>query len=178
MGHLDFSLSSVVLYALMAGAALPLYLLATARLPVFAGRNALQFLISVLVMMTFWLGVSFLWPGSSNPAPADMLVALMILAGATLLYLEAWALLSRGYTLGLLLTLLQAGRPLTGDELAHSYRGGDGLSWIMKHRLSGLVGAGLVKNKEGMITLTVFPGVFVAWLYKVGIAILGLHRTG
>ncbi|HVS26501.1 MAG TPA: hypothetical protein VHE58_04290 [Burkholderiales bacterium] len=178
MHHLDFSLSPVMLYALIAGTALPLYLLIIVRLPIVAERNAVQFLIGILVMIAFWGGAFLLWPGAGKATFGDIVAALMILCGLGLFYLEAWALLSRGYTLGLLLTLLKADRPLTEGELAQRYRGGEGLSWIMQHRLSGLIAAGLIKNQEGVLTLTAFPGVMVAWLYKISIGAIGLQRTG
>lgn len=178
MGPLDFSLPPVSLYALVAGGGLPVYLLAATRLPFTTGRNALQFLLSCLVMAVLWLCALFLWPGADTLYFGEIIVALIILAGASLFYLELWSLLSRGYTLGLLLTLLKADRPLAEDELARLYRGGEGLVWIMRHRLSGLVRAGLVKHQEDTLTLTVFPGVLVAWLYKISIATLGLRCTG
>ena len=167
-----------MLYALIAGTALPLYLLIIARLPVVAGRNAVQFLVGIFVMFALWGGTTLLWPGAVEPVFGDIAAAFMILCGSGLFYLEAWGLLSRGYTLGLLLTLLKAGRPLTEGELAQRYRCGEGLSWIMQHRLSGLISAGLIKNQEGVLTLTVFPGVMVARLYKISMAALGLQRTG
>ena len=132
MGSLDFSLSPVLLNAFFAVPALPLYLLVITRLPGTVGRNALQFLISFLVMVLLWAGASFLWPGAEKLTPPDIIVAIMTLVGAGLFYLEIWGLLSRGYTLGLLLTLLKAGRPLSEEELAHNYRNGEGLSWIMR----------------------------------------------
>ena len=178
MEHLDFSLSPVVLYALITGATLPLYLLGITRLSATAGHYALQFLASFLVVLVLWGGASFLWPGVDKLVLADILVALMFLGGAGLFYLEVWGLLSRGYTLALLVTLLKAGGSLTEDDLTRNYRGGEGLAWVMRHRLSGLIGVGLVKNKAGVIILTPFPGAPVAWLYKASIAVLGLRRTG
>jgi len=46
----------------------------------------------------------------------------MALSGGMLIYLEFWGLMSRGYTLGILLTLLDAERPLTETEIASRYR--------------------------------------------------------
>jgi len=48
----------------------------------------------------------------------------------------------------------------------------------MGHRLSGLIGAGLVQERDGMVTLTPALGVPMAWLYKLSLAVLGLKRTG
>ncbi len=101
----------------------------------------------------------------------------MILAGALLVYLEAWALLSRGYTLGLLLTLFRGAGPMTDAALAASYRQGQGLGWIMRHRLGGLISTRLVRRQGDLIVLTL-PGAIIALLYRAAIAVLGLKVTG
>jgi hypothetical protein len=178
IGGLDLSLAPSLLWALVVGCALPIYLAIVARLPPLAGRNALQFLCGLLVMMGLWVGLVALWPGARPLGVAELCAGLMILGAGSLFYLEIWGLLSRGYTLGLLLTLYRADRPLTEDELAQGYRGGGGLSWIMRHRLAGLVGAGFVREQGRVLSLTPAFGVAVAWLYKVSILALGLRRTG
>jgi hypothetical protein len=59
----------------------------------------------------------------------------MILASALLVYLEIWALLTTGYTIGLLQTLFRCKRPVTDAELAASYRhGGIGMHHAGPHR--------------------------------------------
>ena len=178
MGSLDFSLAPSVLYGLLVGGAFPLCLAIICRLPQLSGHNALQFLIGFLTMTTLWGVLAAVWPGPRPPDLAEIAIGLMALGAGVLFYLEVWALLSRGYTLGLLVTLYNANRPLDEEELARSYRGGSGLSWIMQHRLSGLIGAGLVRQHGGMIILTPVLGVPVAWLFKLSIMVLGLRRAG
>src|SRR5260370_12756845 len=68
---------------------------------------------------------------------AELATSFMILASALIVYLEIWALLSRGYTLGLLLTLFRGEHPMSDAQLAASYRQGEGVGWIMRHRLGG-----------------------------------------
>jgi hypothetical protein len=177
MGTIDFTLAGPVLCAIIAALLLPAALLATTRLPGLRGRNATQFTVSALAIWLLW-GVSSLAALGGDRPLAGIASGAMILTVATLFYLEIWALLSRGYTLGLLLTLLGAGRPLLEEELAGSYRGGGGLSWIMRHRVAGLVGARLVASDGDRIALTRWRGVPMAWCYKVSIAVLGLKRTG
>jgi hypothetical protein len=175
---LDFSLTPTVLHAVAAGAALPMYVALIARLAPLSGRNALQFLLGCLVMLILWIGLVIVWPGPRSPGRAEVCVGLMILGAESLFYLEVWSLLSRGYTLGLLVTLHRAHRPLDEEELARSYRGGSGLSWIMQHRVSGLIAGGLVREHDGMVVLTPVLGVAAARLYKFSIMVLGLQRTG
>jgi len=95
-----------------------------------------------------------------------------------LFYLEVWGLLSRGYTIGVLLTLLNADHPLTETEISSQYRGGEGLDWVMRHRLGGLIAAGLVEQQGDRVALTCIRGRAVARLYEVSITVLGLRRTG
>lgn len=178
IGWLDFSLAPTLLFALLVGAALPISLAIVARVSALSGRNALQFLMAFLVMIALWIALVVGWRGWKPLDLAEICVGLMILGAESLLYLNVWGLLSRGYTLGLVLTLYRAERPLNEEELARSYRGGQGLSWIMGHRLSGLIGAGLVQERDGMVTLTPSLGVPMAWLYKLSLAVLGLKRTG
>lgn len=177
MGGLDFSVTPVVLQALVVGAALPFYLSVIARLPPFFGRNALQFVLAAVVMIVLWIGLVVFGAGRVPTDPTEICTGALILGAGSLFYLEIWALLSRGYTLGLLLTLFRAEGPLNEEELARFYRGGEGLRWIMRHRLSGLAGARLIREEAGLVTLTPF-GVLVGRLYKLSITGLGLRRTG
>lgn len=175
--HLDFSIPSTFLTALGIGVLQPLYLVVVTRIRSVSGRNALQFSLSVVIMVTLWTGTFVAMPSLRPTGIADFALGLMVLAGATLFYLGLWGLLSRGYTLGVLLTL-NANRPLNEDEIANAYRGGEGLSWIMRHRFGGLIAAGLVERQGDRVTLTRCRGLMVARLYQISIATLGLRRTG
>lgn len=175
MQYLDFSISRAVFIALLIGIFLPVYLLLIVRAGFLRGRNARQFAVSFAVMMVLWLWVIATFPGKLETS--ELVLSLMVLLSAALFYLEVWAILSRGYTLGLLLTLLRSGKPLTENELAAEYRGGDGLDWIMRHRLSGLAAAKLVTISNRRIKLTL-PGVLIARLYRISIIMLGLGKTG
>ena len=176
IARIDFSLTPGVLSALLAGLAFPVCLAIAARVPGLCRRNALQFLAALTVMAGFWV-VLVVAPIYEAPSRMpDLCTGLMLLVSGALLHLEAWALLSRGYTLGLLVTLYRSGRPLTGPELARRYRGGEGLAWIMRHRMAGLQSAHLVREDERLLTLTPF-GTLVARLFGATLAVLGLERT-
>ncbi|HKF10916.1 MAG TPA: hypothetical protein VKB89_19675 [Xanthobacteraceae bacterium] len=101
----------------------------------------------------------------------------MILASALIIYLEIWALLSRGYTLGLLLTLFRGKAPMSDAQLAASYRQGEGVGWIMRHRLGGLLSARLVRRQGDCVVLT-GAGALIGILYRAAVATLGLKVTG
>jgi hypothetical protein len=174
-GAVDFSISTPVLSALVIGILQPAYLWAATRIPALAGRNALQFALSSATTFVLW--ASALLVGGEVEG-IDILVGAMILVAGAMVYLEIWALMSRGYTLGMLLTLLATERPLDERELARRYRGGDGLSWIMHHRVGGLIAAGLVRRDGDRLALASAAGLAVAWIYKICVTVLGLRRTG
>ena len=144
IGHLDFGAGAAVLISLLAAVLFPVVLAVLSRLPGLRDRNALQFFASSVVVVGFW-AVALHAHGGPAATGAELVTSFMILAGAFLVYLEAWALLSRGYTLGLLLTLFRGKCPMTDAELATGYRQGQGLGWIMRHRLGGLLSARLVR---------------------------------
>jgi hypothetical protein len=76
-----------------------------------------------------------------------------------------------------LLTLFRGKRAMTDAQLAASYRGGQGVGWIMRHRLGGLMSTGLVRRQGDRIVLT-STGAIIAMLYRAAIAVLGLKVTG
>jgi hypothetical protein len=176
IGTMDFTASAAVLSALLAALLFPAVLAGLARVPALRDRNALQFLVSSIIVIGAWM-IALLVPSGSGLTAADVATAGMILAGALLIYLEAWALLSRGYTLSLLLTLFHADHPMTDAELAARYRRGQGLGWIMRHRLGGLLSARLVRRRGDLIVLTTI-GAVIGRLYRAAIATLGLKVTG
>lgn len=176
IGHLDFATGAAVLASLFAAGLFPAVLALLSRLPGLRDRNALQFFVSSVVTLGVW-GIALCALGEPAATGADLATSVMTLAGALLVYLEAWALLSRGYTLGLLLTLFRGKCPMTDAELSASYRQGQGLGWIMRHRLGGLLSTRLVRRQGDLVVLT-FYGVVVARLYRAAIAFLGLKVTG
>ena len=178
LDNIDFSMTPIISWALLFGAGLPIYLVAIAHLPRLKGRNALQFAFASLIMLCLYAGFIVAWARESKPDLSDVCAGLLLLGAGSVSYLEVWSLLSRGYTLGLLVTLLRSGRPLNEAELAQAYRGGDGLVWIMRHRVSGLMGAGLIRKQDGWVTLTPRLGLLVASLYRFSVRVLGLRRTG
>src|ERR1700686_1817525 len=87
--HLDFDTSAPVLAALLAAGIFPAVLAVVCRLPGLRGRNALQFLASSLMLTGLWGFALHVTPGPT-PAEREIATSSMILAGALLVYLEAW----------------------------------------------------------------------------------------
>lgn len=178
MLSLDFTIAGSLVAAFLSSAMLPLCVFLIARLPFAAGRNALQFLVGVVVIVLVWTGALLFIPAARPNDVSEIIVGAMAMGTAVLFFLEIWALLSRGYTLGLLITMHRSGRPLSAPELARSYRGGEGLDWIMRHRLAGLESAGLVCRSGDAIVLTPWRGRAVAWICRRAVLLLALEATG
>jgi hypothetical protein len=176
-GPLDFSMSAPMIVAVIACFAFPPCLAIVARVPSLHGRRGLQFAIDAGVTSAGWTAATV---ATGEPAltAGDVAVGAMLLISGLILYLELWALLSRGYSLGIILTLLRAPAPLDDVAIARGYRAGDGLSWIMRHRLAGLEAAGLVTARDGVIGLTPWVGAPIARIYVAAVALLGLPRSG
>jgi hypothetical protein len=176
IGHLDFTAGPAVVVALIAAALFPAVLAALSRLPRLRARNALQFLASSVIVVAVW-AIALCFPAMRASSVAEFATSFMILASALIVYLEIWALLSRGYTLGLLLTLFRGEHPMSDAQLAASYRQGEGVGWIMRHRLGGLLSAGLVRRQGDRVVLTP-TGTIIAILYRAAVAALALKITG
>jgi hypothetical protein len=109
---------------------------------------------------------------------AEAIVCLMALGSGILFYLEVWGVLSRGYTLGVLPTILNAGRPRDEIEISSRYRGGEGHDWIMRHCVGGLLSARMLERQRNRLVLTPVRCHIAAWLYQISVITLGLHKTG
>ena len=66
---------------------------------------------------------------------------------------------------------------LSDAQLAASYRQGEGVGWIMRHRLGGLLSAWLVRRQGDRVVLT-GAGALIGILYRAAVATLGLKVTG
>jgi len=176
IGHLDFTAGPAIVAALIAAALFPAVLALLARLPRLHARNALQFLATSVTVVVLWV-IALCIGGLRASSAAELATSFMMLASALIIYLEIWALLSRGYTLGLLLTLFRGKAPMSDAQLAASYRQGEGVGWIMRHRLGGLLSARLVRRQGDRVVLT-GVGALIGILYRAAVATLGLKVTG
>lgn len=173
-GFADISVPAAVLLALIHVLLFPVYLWASSFLKLLAERHASRFLAAALASAVGWMAFAMVMHSTA----VDLVTGFCVLGGGMLFYLQVWGLLTRGYTLGILLTLLEADRPMTAAQVSTAYRGGSGLQWIMRHRLEGLVGAGLLHRDADRLVLSGTRGVWVARLYRLCVAVLGLRRTG
>ena len=173
-GFADLSVPHAILVAMAHVLLFPVYLRASSFIKLLADRHASRFLLAALASGAGWAANALL----TGLAGTDLAGGFCVVAGGILFYLQVWGLLTRGYTLGILLTLLRINRPMTAEEVASGYRGGSGLQWIMHHRLSGLTGAGMLRREGDTLVLGSMRGVAVARVYRACVLVLGLRRTG
>ena len=155
----------------------PIFLFFIARFKIYQGKNASQFFICMLVTMLIWLSSLMAVTQLFSLSMELILTNIFIMICALLVYLEIWGLLSRGYTLSLLLTFYKAKKPLNIEELGNSYRSGYGLKWLIEHRFAGLEAAGMLRTNGDKVTLT-YKGVIIVFVYQLFIRIFGLKVTG
>jgi hypothetical protein len=175
---LTFMPSAEVSLALAVGAVLPLTLAAIARVPAVRGKNAIQFLLAALVSVAFWHVLLACCSLRISLLSEEYLVGVMVLASSFVFWLQPWGLLSRGYSLGMLLTLYKSDGPMTVDQLSAAYRGNAGVEWVARHRIDGLVRFGVVAQRGDSLVLTPVRGRIVAIIYAVAVSLLSLERMG
>lgn len=177
IGGFDFSMSAPLQCTVLMCTFFPFVLMFITKIRKLTQRNATQFFLSYLVVSAGWV-ISLVIINKVKPYDIEELcVGFFLYHAVMLVYLEIWSLLSRGYTIGLLLTFYKADRPLNPQTLASLYRGGEGIDWLIKHRIMGLESAKLVHSQSDTIALTK-RGVFVAFLYNVSILFFGLRYSG
>ncbi len=175
---IDFSMSYPVQITLFISVCFPFILVTMTRIPKLMGRNAHQFFFTFILSAVVWCILIVINPnGISQMGYEPLLAGVCLFAAIMQVYLEIWGLLSRGYSLGILLTFYKANKPLTIGQLAQSYRGGEGLDWLIRHRLSGLASSNLIKLNDNEVSLTL-KGIMVAFVYQYSIRIFGLRCTG
>jgi hypothetical protein len=176
-GSIDFSMPAAVAASAAMALCFPFVLLVSARVRSLTGRHSHRFLVSALLTLGLQ-GALLCIPRFSPHDRLELMASICLMAGALLFYLEVWALMNRGYTLAILRTLLEAGKPLSAEDIFRMYRAGEGLGWIMQHRIGGLCAAGLIRRESEQLTLNAGRGVMIARLYGICISVLGLARTG
>lgn len=175
---IDFSMPYPVQVTLIVSVCFPFILMFMARIPILMGCNAHQFLYAFILTAVIWFIMIVMNGGVLLQMGHEPFWVGICLFGAIMQgYLEIWGLLSRGYSLGILLTFYKANKPLGITQLAQSYRGGEGLDWLIRHRLSGLKSSKLVTINDNQVSLT-RKGIFVTWVYQYSIRIFGLRYTG
>ena len=173
---ISFVPSAPVTWALFAGAATPICVLAVSRWRGALGPGA-KFLLGYGIAVALWVSAVAAPLGAKAGAPDQILLGLLAILAAGVGWANLWGVLTRGYTLRLLLDFLRLAKPVTREELGAAYSGGRGLDWMFRKRLATLAAFGLTRRRNGLITMTSFPGRAVAQLSLIGLRLLGMKRS-
>ena len=174
----DFLPTPVITAALVAGGAIPLYLVALAIVPILRQRTGWRMAAAGIAALSLWCAALTYTTSLLQLSVVDGLTGLLIIASAWIAYLIVWGSLTRGYTFGLLMTLYNARRPITIDDVEKLYAGGRGLRFLMEKRVFGLILLRIVRQRGRDLTLTSPWGISVARMYRLAACALGLRRTG
>jgi hypothetical protein len=179
MSHLDFSMSVSVFWAFFSCFLFPLFLYASQFIRSIHDKHALRFVICTAISIVLWLLLAMVFNSKAKPIEfIDLVLGLAVICCSTILYLQVWGLLTRGYTLAILRTLLESNKPLNATEIGAAYRNFEGLDWIMKHRMQGLHASGMIIINGDNVRLTLQKGKLIACTYAISKRLLGLGRTG
>lgn len=177
LNHIDFAFSTSIFISIASCLLFPVFLFFASRLESYQEKNASQFLICTIITLMSWLCGLILTKSIFFSSIELALTNIFILICALLIYLEIWGLLSRGYTIGLLLTFYKAKKPLNIQELGKCYRSGRGLEWLIEHRFAGLTTADMLRREGDKVTLT-YKGTIIVFIYQLFIRLFGLRYTG
>lgn len=139
----------------------PLLLLCYGRVIRASGRRFRLGCISVLGLYAI---ACIVLPGPRNLG--DVLGGLFLLATAMMFFYILFSLLAWGFTITLLTSLVQAGRPLDLEQWATAYMQGGDIGTFAHNRLKLLTGAGMVTTTDGKLAPTT-KGLTVARLVKL-----------
>jgi hypothetical protein len=143
--------------------ALPLLLFCYSRIPALGGAGRRFRIASTTIGVLFAIACLAL-PGERQLD--DVLSGILLLATAVLLVHVFWSLLAWGFTLTLLTSLAQSGRPLTETEWAAAYMQGANIGAFAHNRLKLLLVSGMVVSSGGKIAATA-SGLMVARLARL-----------
>ncbi|WP_291842053.1 hypothetical protein [Bradyrhizobium sp.] len=149
--------------AICLGIALPLLLLCYARIPGIRGAGS-RFRIGCATAAALFAIACAVLPGERRID--DVAGGILLLATAMLLVYVFWGLLAWGFTLTLLTTLAQAGRPLTEEQWAAAYTQGGDIGKFARNRLKLLLGSGMVAVTGDTIAAT-SSGMAIARLARL-----------
>jgi len=124
-------------WAILLCLATPWLLLLTRWLPVGVAHRFN--ITAAAIVAVYAVASSFAVSDASQIKPMAAGAALIV--SALVFVLGFWGVLTRGYSVALLIALSHLGGTARADEIENAYSGGRGLRWLAEKRLSGLASA-------------------------------------
>ena len=175
---LTFTINDFLLHTIYAIGALPVVHIFFAFVLPKTKTGSVPLVVSAVTAAGFWLFLAWALPPANGFVPSEFLVGLSAFLGLLLCFVWFWFLLDRGYTLNMALVLARENQVSSAEEFARIYGDGQGLEWLFRKRLDGLVMLGLIRYDEKKIELTPGLGVRVARVLRLFSKLLGIFHGG
>ncbi len=136
------------------------------------GRRSFVLELGSVVFLVFIGGAMAAWaqPGHFFPGMALYIASFGV-------YLEAKSIFSRGYSIRILVDLLERGRPQTLSQLKENYSG-KGVRWMLDKRIQALKFFWIVRYDDGMVGPPTVLGRLIATLGDGTRRLLRLEEVG
>jgi hypothetical protein len=115
------------------------------------------------LFLWFLLGFPALWMTLRQPLTIRVVTSLLYISGC-LIYIQLRSLLSRGYSLRILIDLRRSGGQAELATLKSIYGGGMGVSGLISKRLRSLSDFGVVSFQENRLGPLTTTGKIMAWV--------------
>ena len=106
------------------------------------------------------------------PALADFAAMVFVFSAAFFGgILQLYILADRGFSLRILVDLLETGEPMDAQRLVAAYSRGQGTGWMYRKRIEGILGSGLARREGERLALTERGAVAAAVFAKLRAAL-------
>jgi hypothetical protein len=146
-------------WAMLLGIAAPFVLLISRWL---LSDVAKRFGVTAIVVIAAYILICLCAP-LTEPRIVPIVTGGALIVSALVFVLGVWGVLTRGYSVALLITLERSPGPMSVGDLEAGYSGGRGLRWLADKRLSGLKAARAVDIVDGDVRITRQFGAFLLW---------------
>jgi len=165
--------STEIVIAILCSLAAPVSLFASQWL---ISNVSSRFFFSAAVTLGCYV-TALVFAGSYSLSPRQIVAGFAFIVAVLIFELGFWGVLTRGYTVAILLALQQTGDNAPIEQVQSHYAGGRGLGWFMEKRLKGLRAAGVTKENDERIYVTPF-GVLVLLVYRSFMTCFRLSQFG
>jgi len=168
-----------VLAAVLALLLLPAALVALGHGAWRIDRLGVRFRLAAGAGALLWIALTGFWGGFGpgwGTRWGDLAAGLLILATGIWAAFCAWSLLAWSFTISMLITLVDAERPLDAEAWIGGFAGSRGLDAFMHDRLALLFALGVARRAGNVVTVTSPRGLLVARIANCTARMFGLGR--
>lgn len=166
--------STEIVWALLCTFAGPLFLFASQWL---LTNVSMRFLVSALATVgCYTIAMMFFIAGTN--CTVQMAAGFALVIAVLIFILGFWGLLTRGYSVAILIALAEIGDNARIELVYSHYGRGKGLRWFMEKRLKGLLSFGATDEREDYVCVTPTIGAIIYLFYRGFMACFRLRQFG